>query len=272
MTEMLATTIGQNQQPASRPAPRPGMQFSNRPATIPGVSPEALMHTNFLVLGDSHIAYFRQAMQMIGLLPWQYQFCEAGVGTGIGTGTGSATNAFETFRRFLRDKNRQSTVILQLGEAVCSFVIWYRAKLYNETVPDQLRASISAYVSFIHELRGQGFIDIVITGATLPTIRDGDQMGAVARMRQEVTASLTERTKLTLDYNKALQTHARELGLRYLDITPDLIDPATKTIRPELRNPDPCDHHLDYQAAGIFWAGKLRDLIIAQTSRRRFLA
>jgi hypothetical protein len=269
---MLTTATGQNSQPVSRPAIRSGLPVGTRPAGIPGISPEALMHTNFLVLGDSHIAYFRQAMQMIGLLPWQYQFCEASVGTGIGTGTGSATNAFETFRRFLRDKNRQSTVILQLGEAVCSFVIWYRAKLYNETIPDQLRASVSAYITFIHELRGQGFIDIVITGATLPTIRDGDQLGAVARMRQEVTASLTERTKLTLDYNKALQTHARELGLRYLDITPDLLDPATKTIKPDFRNQDPCDHHLDYQAAGNLWAGKLRDLIIAQTSRRRFLA
>ncbi|HVI86788.1 MAG TPA: hypothetical protein VM659_00730 [Dongiaceae bacterium] len=269
---MLTPAIGQNPQPVSRPAPHPGRQFGNRPASIPGVTPEALMHSDFLILGDSHIAYFRQAMQMIGLLPWQYQFCEAGVGTGIGTGTGAATNAFETFRRFLRDKNRQSTLILQLGEAVCSFVIWYRAKLYNETIADQLRASISAYVAFIHELRGQGFLDIVVTGATLPTIRDGDQLGAVAQMRREVTATLVERTKLTMDYNKALQTHAKELGLRYLDISADLLDPDTKTIKAGLRSQDPCDHHLDYQAAGTLWAGKLRDLIIAQTSRRRFLA
>lgn len=257
--------------PRSQPAPTSLTPFlGSRPVALPGFSAEALVHSNFLVLGDSHIAYFRQAMQMIGLLPWQYQFCEAGVATGIGTG--APTNAFETFRRFLRDLSRQSTLILQLGEAVCSFVIWYRAKLYNETVTDQLRASISAYIAFIHELRGQGFLDIVITGATLPTIRDGETVGAAAAMRREVTATLAERTKLTLDYNKALQNNAKELGLRYLDISADLLDPATKTIRAEYRNADPCDHHLDYQAAGALWAGKLRDLILLQASRRRFLA
>lgn len=244
---------------------------------IPALSLEAMMHCNFLFLGDSHIAYFRQAMQVLGLLSWQYQFCEAGVATGIATGIDiggrqSATNAFETFHRFLRDKNRQSTVVLQLGEAVCSFVIWHRARLYGEPVADQLRASISAYVTFIHEIRRAGFIDIVITGATLPTIREGEVAGAAAAMRREVTATLAERTKLTLDYNRALQTNARELGLRYLDISADLIDPATKTVRGAYLNPDPCDHHLDYNAAGQLWAERLRLMIAAESSRRRMPA
>lgn len=239
----------------------------------PVLSLEAMMHCNFLFLGDSHIAYFRQAMQLLGFLSWQYQFCEAGVATGIDNGgRQSATNAFETFHRFLRDKNRQSTVVLQLGEAVCSFVIWHRAMLYGEAVSDQLRASISAYVTFIHDIRRAGFIDIVITGATLPTIREGEVAGAAAAMRREVTATLAERTKLTLDYNRALQTNARELGLRYLDISADLIDPATKTVRSAYLNPDPCDHHLDYNAAGQLWADRLRLMIAAESSRRRLPA
>ncbi|HVJ43432.1 MAG TPA: hypothetical protein VM639_18165 [Dongiaceae bacterium] len=240
--------------------------------TAASLSPEAMMHYNFLFLGDSHIAYFRQAMQILGFLSWQYDFCEAGVATGIDNGGRQTTNAFDTFRRFLRDKSRQSTVVLQLGEAVCSFVIWHRAKLYNEPVTDQLRASISAYVAFIHELRHAGFIDIVITGATLPTIRDGQEGGAAAAMRREVTATLAERTKLTLDYNKTLQSNARELGLRYLDISADVIDPATKTVRSSYLNPDPFDHHLDYGAAGQLWADRLRVMIAAESARRRLSA
>ncbi|HWT98412.1 MAG TPA: hypothetical protein VN229_12385, partial [Terriglobales bacterium] len=182
------------------------------------------MHCNFLFVGDSHIGYFRQAVQMIGLLPWQYQFCEVGGATAVGMrNPNSATNALQIFRHFLQDKSRQSTIVLQLGEVDCGFVIWYRARKYEEAMQDQLRESIAAYLGFVFELQHAGFRDVVVTGATLPTIQDGQDWGSVANKRREVTASLEQRTRLTLDYNRVLQTKSRDFGLHYLDITADLL-------------------------------------------------
>lgn len=227
------------------------------------------MQGSFLFLGDSHIGYFRRAVQMIGLQPRQDQFCEVGGATAVGMrNPNSATNALQIFRGFLQHKSRQSTLVLQLGEVDCGFVIWYRAQKYSEPVEDQLRQSIAAYLGFVFELQYAGFRDIVITGATLPTIQDGQDWGDVANKRRDVTASLQQRTQLTLDYNRVLQSKSRDFGLPYLDITADIIDPATGTVRRDCLNPDPRDHHLDYGAAGRLWADKLCGLAISRSQNR----
>jgi hypothetical protein len=223
------------------------------------------MQGNILFLGDSHIGYFRRAVQELGFLPRQDQFCEVGGATAVGMrNPNSATNALQIFRGFLQHKSRQATVVLQLGEVDCGFVIWYRAKKYNEAIQDQLRESIAAYLAFVFELQYAGFQNIVITGATLPTIRDGQDWGDVANKRRDVTASLKQRTRLTLDYNEVLRSKSRDFGLHYLDITADIIDPVTGTVRHDYLNPDPRDHHLDYGAAGRLWADKLCGLITSQ--------
>jgi len=235
------------------------------------LSQEAKMHSNFLFLGDSHIGYFQRAMQLAGFLGWQYQVCSVNGATAVGLRNPQApVNALATFRRFLQDKNRQSTVVLHLGETDCSFLFWYRAKKFNEPVIDQMRVSVAAYIGFVHELRRSGFIDVVITGATPPTTRDDHDWGN--DYRQDVTASLEERTKATLDYNKSLLFHTRELGLRYLDINTDILDPTTRVVRPDCLNPDPTDHHLDYHLAGALWAERICQMVASEPRRRRLSA
>ena len=237
----------------------------------PILTPDALMHGNFLILGDGHVGYFRQAVQMIGLLPWQYQICEVDGATAVGMRNPLTTvNALQIFRDFLQDKSRQATVILQLGEADCGFVVWYRAQLYDEPVQEQVSDAIGAYLGFTMELQRAGFRDIVVTGATLPTIPTEDATGEEARLRRDMPGNLAYRTRLTLDYNKVLQSKARDLRLQYLDICPSLLDPEAKTVRSLYLNPNPADHHLDYDAAGRLWADKLRGLIFEQTRNRRY--
>jgi hypothetical protein len=236
----------------------------------PVLTPDALMQGDFLIVGDGHVGYFRQAVQMIGLLPWQYQICEVDGATAVGMRNPLTTiNALQVFRDFLRDKSRQATVIVQLGEADCGFVVWYRAQLYDEPVQEQVSDAIGAYLAFLTELQRDGFRDIVVTGATLPTIPPGDAVGEEARLRRDLPGNLPHRTRLTLDYNKVLQSKARDLRLQYLDISASLLDPETKTVRAACLNPNPADHHLDYDAVGRLWADKLRGLIFEQTRNRR---
>ena len=263
-------------QPQRQPMPAasaPRAKFTSLVRKPQGPSLEAMMHSNFLLLGDNHIGYLARAMQIAGFLGWQYQVCEVSGATAIGMRNPNiAVNAFSLYRNFLQDKSRQATVILQLGEVDCGFVMWYRAQRHNEPVADQMRASAAAYLGFLHEIRYMGFIDIVITGATLPSIQDNHDWGDSSDKRRDVTASLLERTKLTVEYNKALQIHARELGLRYLEVSSELIDQATKTVQPRFLSANPNDPQLDCSALGAIWAEKLRALVASNASRRRLPA
>jgi hypothetical protein len=145
--------------------------------------------------------------------------------------------------------------VIQLGEVDCGFVIWYRAEKYGETIETQTRKSIASYKQFVEELLLLGHTPI-ITGATLPTLRDTDT-GAVAAMRKEISATLFERTQLTLDYNNQLQAIARELRVPYIEVTRHMLDPVRGVIYDQFRNSDPEDHHLDLGQASTIWAKEL---------------
>ena len=50
-------------------------------------------------------------------------------------------------------------------------------------------------------------------------------------------------------------------GVRYLDITDDLLDPLTKTVRKTYLGPDPHAAHLQHQPVSALWAKKLYMLL-----------
>src|SRR5699024_6294695 len=118
------------------------------------------------------------------------------------------TNAIGRFRTWIADKSRNSIIIMHLGEVDCGFVIWYRASKYGEPVENQLRQSIDAYFEFVDELIADGFQNIIVTGATLPTIADDDQVGEVVMQRSAIEATQSERTELTHVYNSRLKDSA----------------------------------------------------------------
>lgn len=149
---------------------------------------------------------------------------------------------------------------MQLGEVDCGFVIWYRSNKYNESIDIQLKQSVEAYMVFVSGLIRSG-INVVLTGAVLPTIRDGQDWGNVANLRREVKVSLLERTRLTLAYNEQVENMAREIGAAYTDITAETINRETGVVDDYYRCEDPTDHHLDYEKAGRLWAAKINAVL-----------
>lgn len=213
------------------------------------------------VIGDSHIDAIRQAAEH-GLLERPALFKQVGGATAVGLrNPNSQTDAVSKFRTELLPARLASVPVIQIGEVDCGFVIWYRAAKYNETVERQMEESLTAYFAFVDELRREGYSQLVITAPVLPTIRDGQDWGEVSNARREVTATLKQRTDLTLRYIEALKAGAHRRSLSFVDLTPDLLNPATGVVFEAYRHPNPTDHHLDPQKAAALWARHLNDLI-----------
>ena len=106
-----------------------------------------------------------------------------------------------------------------------------------------------------------GYREICITGATLPTIRDGIDWGDVVNARSSVNASLHERTQLTLEFNAKLSSLADRLGLYYFDLTDLVIDRDSMLVNDYFREKDPANHHLDFEKVAALWANKCNQFL-----------
>jgi hypothetical protein len=238
---------------------------------------DALMTTapSLLYLGDSHVRYFAKAAAFDLLHPYVVDGIEVGGATAVGMrNPNSKTDAIGRFRKWVTDKDRNAVVLVHLGEVDCGYVIWYRADRYAESVEVQMRQSIDAYFEFVDELREQGFTRIIITGATLPTITDEDQIGEVVIARSSITATMAERTALSLEYNRMLEQGAVARGLAFVDIADDVVDPSTGVVSAKMRNPNPEDHHMNEMFAAVYWARRLAPTLgpVTSTRERRWTA
>ncbi|WP_148293859.1 hypothetical protein [Azospirillum sp. B4] len=215
-------------------------------------------------MGDSHVRYFRKARENGYFHGRIVSVCEVRGATAVGMrNPKSKSDALRTFRRVIAPLPRDSILLIHLGEVDCGYLIWCRAQEYGETIEQQMTASLAAYDDFVGELQSLGFTRIILSGATLPAIADNHAWGEVAMERRQVHASLRERTDLTLRYNEALRDMATRRGLRYADITADLLDPETGVLRPDYRHRDLNDHHLDNDRAALCWNLTLAPLLIA---------
>jgi hypothetical protein len=184
------------------------------------------LKVNLLVLGDSHVQTIRWGAEK-GLLSTAAEFVSVGGATAVGMrNPNSLSNAVQFFEEAAIPVRPNSIPVIHLGEVDCGFVIWWRAQKYGETIDSQIDASISSYFEFVDRLLAAGYPKVIITGATLPTIQDGQDWGAVANLRREVSASIKDRTKLTLRYNDLLRAEAQKRGLPFVDISPQVIDQA----------------------------------------------
>lgn len=212
------------------------------------------------VIGDSHIAAIKRAADQ-GLLDRPALFKQVGGATAVGLrNPNSRTDAMAKFRAELLPVCIDSVPVIQVGEVDCGFVIWYRAAKYGESVEQQMERSLTAYFAFVDELCREGYSYVVMTAPVLPTIRDRLDWGEVSNARREVTATLKQRTDLTLRYTDALKAGAHGRGLPFIDLTQDLLDPATGVVAEVYRHPNPADHHLDPQKASVLWARHLNGL------------
>ncbi len=211
----------------------------------------------WFIFGDSHIGTFKYAAEQ-GWIARPCAFLQVAGATAVGLrNPNSQTNALEAFASALLPAKLDVTPVMQLGEVDCGFVIWWRAAKLGESVASQLEASVDAHLAFADRLLREGYASLVLTGASLPTIRDGQDWGAIANKRSEVTASLADRTDLTLRYNAMVRAGAEARNCPFIDIAPAILDPSTGTIADLYRADDPNDHHLHNARAGRLWADAL---------------
>ena len=196
-----------------------------------------------LVLGDSHACVFKEdEAQLPG---YYFSVVDAGGATISGLkNPNSNSRALHQFKKALRWYFGGICVVM-LGEVDTGFVIWYRAKKHGMKVEEIFEKTVANYIDFIGTISKKKHVVIIST--PLPTIRDGQEWGEVAGLRKEVDASLAERTRLTLNLNLRMQAFADEHGIHCINLDSVSID-EDQTVKAELRNADPNDHHYDARA------------------------
>lgn len=222
-----------------------------------------------LGVGDSHVQVFEE-IRRLGLrsdASLEVCFVDGASALGIANAR-SSTAAIATFSARLDRARVWQRLYFQLGEVDRGSAIWKRAARHEEPVSAQLVRSISNYATFLGGLADRGLTDISVISVPLPTVRDYWANAAqVAARRADVTASLEDRTALTLEYNALLSRHCETVGFPFIDVTPELLDASTGLIdrrAPRPWRPSPSPGRLR-RAAGT-------EVVSGERSRRRSTA
>lgn len=211
--------------------------------------------------GDSHVLVFKEIRRRRLLPKTWIDVVKVRGATALGmVNPNSQTHALPIFRSVISRLPTDRRLLFLLGEVDCGYLIWYRARRLNVPVEDQLRESLERYQTFLASLIDEGRRDLIVTGAPPPTILDDQPQGETADARREIEATLLERTALTLRYNSALREWCDSVGVRFLGYDDEVIDPATRVVREDLRNPNPLDAHLAVAPYATVLAAHLRSL------------
>ncbi len=221
-----------------------------------------------LVLGDSHCEVFQYINKSNLRSKYRFQVVNVNGATARGLlNPNSKTNSVNVFKNAIKNINsfalyKPKSILIQLGEVDCGYLIWYRAKKYQESVEKQLSDSLSAYQSFVLWLLDNSQSQIIISSTLPPTIRDNEAIGKVAQARNEVKTSQIDRTKLTLEYNQQMEAFCQKYPrLQYLDVTSKFISPTTGLVDDRYRNENESDHHLSSAKTAPVWIDKILTLI-----------
>jgi hypothetical protein len=203
-------------------------------------------HRFVVVLGDSHAGVFGRIRDQHLLARTSLRVVTVSGATARGLANpNSTTDALARFDAALRTVPRSRRTLVMLGEVDCGFLCWYLADRDQTTVEAQLEVSWARHRRYLEALLADGRRRVGLASVFPPTVEDYATWTGLRNERRQVTASLEERTTLTLAYNARLRRWADQHGCAYLDLDPALIDPATGILRDGFRNPDPTDHHLD---------------------------
>lgn len=209
-------------------------------------SSKILNKTHAVCLGDSHINVFKYIADNELLDNYKFDVYPVLGATAQGMiNPNSKTDALKIFTNKLKEVNLSQTIFLQLGEVDCGFVIWYYSEKYATSIDEQLIRSINNYTHFIEQVRADGFKNVIVISAPLPTIADNQNWGRVANLRREVRATRKNRTALTVKYNLLLSDYCSNKNITFLDTTEYLIDHDTDEIKKIFLNENPLDHHLN---------------------------
>ncbi|WP_249482870.1 SGNH/GDSL hydrolase family protein [Pseudomonas sp. HS6] len=214
--------------------------------------------TPVLVLGDSHALVFSSEKMRTLLSEYSFEVTSVGGATVSGLKNPNAvTQAMPQFMAAL-GATHAKTVIVMLGEVDTGFVIWYRAQKHDSPVEQMLQLAVDNYQKLLKDIAGTH--QVIALSTPLPTIQDEMEWGEVANLRKEVKASLADRTRLTIEFNKRMEEFCRRENLSYLNLDSHSIDVSGR-LKESLRNPDPSNHHYDPAAHALMIAPHLTPLL-----------
>lgn len=213
-----------------------------------------------LVLGDSHSLVFNRCNKMQKMVQFTVVSVNGATAQGV-VNPNSKTDALNHFRKTLKGINPAEFdyVVINLGEVDCGFVMWFRANKHNISIDDQLTISTTNLFNFIKDELRPLFdaSKIILNGSVFPVIVNNNDRKFLRGARKEVTASIEERTRLTIRYNDILKTDAARHGYNYMDITNYVVDPTTKRVKPEFKRKNVNNHHLSFEDTYTFWLTEL---------------
>lgn len=198
-----------------------------------------------LVLGDSHANVFRNWRFRLHMPRSCFQLSIVGGATVSGLDNpNSKTQARVRFDQALQSST-PTTILTLLGEVDTGFVIWYRAQKHGQSVDDMLELALDNYEQLL--LAASSKAHVIAISCPLPTIRDGQSWGEVANLRNDIDATQTMRTDLTLRFNKSLAEIARRLNCSMLSLD-DICQGPDGLVAPWLLNRNNLDHHYSIAA------------------------
>lgn len=202
-------------------------------------------HPKIHILSDSHGEAFKYVNW--DNLKFNASFCIVPGATASGLANpNSKTQALPRFKEYISKRVRKKDfMIVEFGEVDCGFAMWIRADRENITIAEQLDLTLKSYQEFLLLLSKSVRNKIIVVSAILPTISDNLPEGEIAKLRKEVKSSQSERTKLTLEFNKKLKNICELHDFKYLDLDRSLLDKKNGLVKSNYRNENPADHHLN---------------------------
>ena len=212
-----------------------------------------------LVLGDSHTLVFKHDLFRLAFPLTRFEVCSVGGATVSGLeNPNSKTQALQTFHAALERVPTGTKTILMLGEVDTGFVIWYRAKKYNDSVECMLEQATANYVKFIDQVAQK--CSPIVVSTPLPTIRDGENFGEVANQRKAVTSSQQERTALTVHFNQMVEAYCEKNRVPFLNLD-EVSSGRDGLVLSTLLNPDESNHHYKSLAHAQMMIPRLRKFL-----------
>ena len=213
-----------------------------------------------LVLGDSHSLVFSHCNKMQKIVQFTVVSVNGATAQGV-VNPNSRTDALNHFRKTLKEIKPAEFdyVIINLGEVDCGFVMWFRANKHNISIDEQMTLSTTNLFNFVKDELLPLFdaSKIIINGSVFPVITDNTNTKFLCGARKQVTATIEERTHLTIRYNGILKTTAATYGYNYMDINKYVVDSTTKLVKPEFKRKNVNNHHLSFGNTYTFWLTEL---------------
>ena len=211
-----------------------------------------------LVIGDSHTPIFNHPFFEKSFPEYHFNVVSVIGATASGLeNPNTKTQAYPIFKDALKHSLAEK-IIVMLGEVDTGFVIWYRAKKYQESVSAMMNKAIASYSKFLLEVSEHS--DLICISTPLPTIQDDNDWGEVANLRSEITATQIERTHLTLAFNQQIKLFCKKQGITYIMLDYESMGDG-KIVRNDLLNADLKDHHYDPNTYSELLVSHLRSII-----------